>query len=385
MTTDASPQRGPWPGRPRVVELARDAALAARSQIVTTLALAFVLATVCFMVLVTTGQAAASEARVIDQIDSAGTRMIVVSDDGGTAGILATAPAVLSGLSDVTWALGLGAAVDVTNPALPEGHAASRVMVGALPSEVTMVRGRPPRVGEAVAGVAAAATLHLGPGLGRIQGGDGDEASGEGQVEVVGVFEASGPLAFWNDTVLVAVAPQEVVTLRYVYVMADDVTVVERLEQALTTSTPALNPAGVLTEPPSGAIAVRDAVAGHLGAASRQLMAVVMGVGAVVIAVTMLSATAARRRDFGRRRALGATRSALVATLLAQTAVGAVVGIAVGIVAGVATLAATSGSLPSWRFVAGVAGLVFLLTLATATPIAGYAAHRDPLRILRVP
>ena len=61
------------------------------------------------------------------------------------------------------------------------------------------------------------------------------------------------------------------------------------------------------------------------------------------------------------------------------------IGTALGIGAGVMTLAATTGSLPTWQFIAGVAGLAVLLMLVTSTPIATYAAFRDPLRILRVP
>ncbi len=188
-----------------------------------------------------------------------------------------------------------------------------------------------------------------------------------------------------NDTVLIAGSAQDVRTLRYLYVMADDVAAVDRLEAVLATSTPAAEPGALTVETPSGAIALRDVIAGRLGAASRQLMALVMGVGAVIIAVTVLSAVVSRRRDFGRRRALGATRSALVATLLAQISVGALIGVAVGVCAGLAALALTTGSLPTWRFVAGVGGLTVVLALATATPIATYAAYRDPLRILRVP
>lgn len=371
-----------WPGDPRPGELVRDAVAAARAQTAATLTLVLVLATVCFAVLVTTGQAAANEARVIDQIDSVGTRLIAVSDDGGASGILPAAPAVLTGISDVTWALGLGVAVDVTNSALPVERAAARVVVGDLPPEIALVRGRAPRPGEAIAGSGAAAALSLGPGLGRVQA---RESAGAVPVGVVGVFETAGSLAHLNDTVLVAAEPEDVETLRYLYVMADDVTVVDRLEHVLTTSTPALEPGALTVETPQGAIALRDVVAGRLGAASRQLMAVVMGVGAVIIAVTMLSATVTRRRDFGRRRALGATRSTLVATLLAQAAIGAVIGIVLGVGSGLATLAVGTGSLPTWRFVFGTAGLALLVTLATSAPIAVHAAYRDPLRILRVP
>jgi len=359
--------------------LLRDAAGSARAQIAASVTLTLVLATMVFAVLVTTGQAAASEAQIVAQIDSAGTRLIVLSDDGGASGMQPSAPARLAGLSDVSWVIGLGAAVDVTNPALPLGRAASRVLVGVLPPDFVFVQGRPPRPGEAVAGVGAAAALNLGPGLGRVQ------VPGADPVGVVGVFQAAGPLANLNNIVLIATDPADAGQLRYIYVMATDVTVIDRLEYAITTSTPVLNPAALTVETPSGAIAFRDVIAGRLGAASRQLMAVIMAVGAVVIAVTVLAATSSRRREFGRRRALGATRSTLVATLLAQTMIGAIPGILIGVAAGLATLHATTGLLPTWRFTAGVAGLTLLLTLAASTPIATLAAHRDPLRILRVP
>lgn len=381
QTRDARAARS-WPGVPRSAELIRDAAAGARAQLATTLTLVLVLATVSFSILVTTGQAAANEAQVVGQIDSAGTRLIVISDDGGAAGILPSAPSALGRLSDVTWTLGLGAAADVVNPALPASPVGARAMVGELPPGFTLVQGRPPRPGEAIVGIGATDALNLGPGLGRVRAVADSNAD---PVGVVGVFKATGPLANLNDSVLIASTPYDVDTLRYVYVLASDVTVIDRLEGVLTTSTPALNPAALTVETPKGAIALRDVIAGRLGAASRQLMAVVMGVGAVIIAVTVLSAVISRRREFGRRRALGATRSALVATLLAQAAIGAIIGTAVGTGAGVATLAATTGALPTWEFVVGVAGLAVLLTLVTSAPIAAYAAFRDPLRILRVP
>jgi len=370
-----------WPGSPTVGGLLQDAAAGARAQIATTITLMLVLATVCFSILVTTGQAAASEARVIEQIDSAGTRLIALSDDGGSAGILPNAPATIAALSDVTWVVGLGEAVDVTNPLLQSGRAASRAVVGTLPTDFQLVQGRQPQIGEAIAGVNAARALNLGSGLGAVQNQSGQSDP----VGVVGVYSTSGPLEHLNNIVLIATDPNALDSLRFVYVLASDVTTVDRLEDVLRASTPALNLSALTVETPSGAIALRDVIAGRLGAASRQLMAVVMGVGAVIIAVTMLSATMSRRRDFGRRRALGATRSALVAALLAQTSIGAASGILLGTVAGLAVLQATTESLPAWRFTAGVAGLALLLTLLAATPIATHAAHRDPLRILRVP
>lgn len=373
--------RPAWPGAPRPGALIRDAAEGARAQFATTLTLVLVLATVCFSVLVTTGQAAAAEARVVEQIDSIGTRLIAISDDGGQARIDPGAPDLLAGISDVSWVLGLGEAADVTNALLPDARVASRAVVGTLPADLVIVRGRTPRPGEAVAGADAATRLHLGPGLGRVQAADGSRDP----VAVVGTFTADGPLAHLNSVVLIATGADQLTSLRYVYVMASDVTTVGRLQKVLLSSTPAEAPDVLTIEAPSGALALRDVIAGQLGASSRRLMALVMGVGAVIIAVTLLSATASRRRDFGRRRALGATRSALVAGLLIQVGLSALPGVLLGTAAGLVTLQATTGSLPEVRFVLGVVGLTLLLTLVAATPVATHAAHRDPLRILRVP
>lgn len=375
------PEQRLWRGSPRPGELARDALAAARAQLATTVTLAVILATACFAILVTTGQAAASEARVMDHIDSVGTRLIALSDDDGAAGILPDAPAAVARLSDVTWAIGLGQAVDVTNPLLPDARVASRVLVGGLPPEFVIVQGRAPRSGEAVVGVSAAVALHVSSGMGSVQVPDAETDA----VAVVGIFEATGPVEHLNATVLVETDPESLESLRYLYVMASDVTVVDRLGRVLTSGAPALDPSALTVEEPSGAIALRQVVAGQLGTASRQLMALVMGVGAVIIAVAMLSATGSRRRDLGRRRALGATRSALVAAMLMQTGIASIPGILLGTAGGLATLQAATASLPSARFVTGVAGLALLLALVAAAPVVAHAAHRDPLRILRVP
>ncbi len=378
--TTSEPTGGPrWPGVPLIREVVRDALTAARAQLAMTITVGLVLATVCVSILVTTGQTAASQAGIISQVDSTGTRLIALSDDGGKSGMLPIAPQRIAAWSNVSWALGLGTAVDVANPALPVNRAAARTMVGPLPPDLPLVQGRVPRPGEAVVGIDAAGLLNLGPGLGQVK------ATGGEPVGVVGVFTASGPLAHLNDVVLIATDPADTDSLRYIYVMAVDVMDVDRIETALASSTPALNPAAMTIETPAGAIALRQVIAQGLGAAAWNLMALIIGVGAVVVAVTMLMATIHRRPEFGRRRALGATRSALVASLLIQTSVGATGGVLVGTVSGLTALFVTTGSLPTWQFTTGVAGLVFLLSLLASAPVAVAAARRDPLRILRVP
>lgn len=111
------------------------------------------------------------------------------------------------------------------------------------------------------------------------------------------------------------------------------------------------------------------------------MMALVLGVGLVIVSVSTYGAVAGRRRDFGRRRALGASRSAIVVLVLVQTAVVACAGAALGVGVG---LWAT-WSLPSATLVTGVALRAVLVALLGAVPPALIAALRDPVRILRVP
>lgn len=377
---------------PRPIDLLADAVLTAWAQRVATITTVIVLAVVCFVALVTAGQSAASERRIVDQIDSVGTRLITISDDGGSAGIRAEGIAGLAAMSDVSWVIGLGPASDVGNVVMA-GDAAgvtARALIGELPPDLVLVAGRRPAPGDAVVGERAARALGLRDGAGTLAPTEllraaTPTAHDARLVPVVGVVEASGPLANLGDAVLVATTPDEDTQVRFVHVMARDVTVVERLASALATSVPADNPAAVTVDTPAGALALRDVVAGELGASARRLLAVVLGVGAVIVAVTMLGAVAARRRDIGRRRALGATRSAIVVGVLAQTTAAAVVGILLGSASGLLALHRSTGATPAPAFVLGVAGLTVVTALVGAIGPAIAAALRDPMRILRVP
>lgn len=114
-------------------------------------------------------------------------------------------------------------------------------------------------------------------------------------------------------------------------------------------------------------------------------MIVVLGVGLVVVAVTLFGAVSQRRRDFGRRRALGASRSAVVALVLAQTFIAALLGGVVGLATGSFIVWRLVDALPSPSFTAGVLALSMLSALLAAVPPALIAARRDPVQILRVP
>ncbi|MBD9699298.1 hypothetical protein IGS67_07310 [Flavimobilis sp. GY10621] len=372
-----------WPGRPHARHLVRDGVRTALVQRVSSIAGAFIVAIICVVVLATAGRSAANERAILSQVDSVGTRLLTLVDDKGEAGVTADGVLALAGVDAVDEAFGLGSAVDVRSVATPDGGAAARrALVGSLPEDLTLVSGRAPRPGEAVVGVTAARALGLADGLGAVA----LPRSGADETPVVGVVHGTGPLANLDELVLArppaGAAP---VPVRFVYVTARSVGDVPSLTTLLPELVRAENTSSLAVEAPSGAIALRDAISGQLGASSRQMMALVLGVGLVIVSVSTYGAVAGRRRDFGRRRALGASRSAIVVLVLVQTAVVACSGAALGVGVGLWATWSAAGSLPSVSFVTGVGVLAVLVALAGAVPPALAAALRDPVRILRVP
>ncbi len=344
--------------------------------------MAFVVLVVCASALVTTGQAAVAEQQVVARIDGTGARLLTVVDESGSGQIVAAGLPVVGAVDAVEWVLGLGVVTDVRNAAYPtdERAVASRPVYGRLPTELAIVAGRAPEVGEAVAGRAAAAALHLADGVGSVVAADGSST-----VPVVGVVAGTGPLARLDETVLVASEESADAVVRTVYLMARDAADVSTLGAALPDALPAADPAALVVDAPEGTVALQAVVSGDLGASARRTMLLVLGVGLVIVVVTTYSATSSRRRELGRRRALGATRSALVVAVLTQLAVAGVAGALLGVVAGLVVVYRLSGALPPASFVGGVAGLAVLVAVVGGIVPAVLAARRDPLKILRVP
>lgn len=370
------------PGRPGLWALVRDSLAGAVAQPLATMTVAFVVLVVCVSVLVTTGQAAVAEQQVVARIDGTGARLLTVVDESGRAEIVAAGLASLQAIDAVEWVLGLGAVTDVRNAAYltDERAVASRPFYGALPEDLEIVAGRAPVLGEAVVGSDAADALHLADGIGTVVTVDGTSS-----LPVVGVVEGAGPLARLDGTVLVASGPAPGAAVRTVYVMARDATQVSALGLALTEVVAAVDPAALAVDAPEGAVALQAVVTGDLGAGARRTMLLVLGIGLVVVVVTTYGSTTARRRELGRRRALGATRSALVLVVLTQVAVAGATGALVGVASGMVVVHRLTGDLPPGAFVAGVAGLAVLVAILGGLVPAVAAARRDPLKILRVP
>lgn len=130
---------------------------------------------------------------------------------------------------------------------------------------------------------------------------------------------------------------------------------------------------------------LRGLIQSQLGASSRSLVLALLAVTTVLVAVILYGLVMMRRKDFGRRRALGATRGYVVALLVAQTALLALVGVTVGLLTSTATSLAVRNALPGAEFTLAVSILAIAAAIVAALIPAVAASRREPIRELRVP
>ena len=105
----------------------------------------------------------------------------------------------------------------------------------------------------------------------------------------------------------------------------------------------------------------------------------VVGVGALLVAGVVLADVLIRSRDLGRRRTLGITRLDLVLLVCARTGIAA----GAGVVLGCGLTAVVLWDHLSPAGVVGATAVTTTTAVLAAVPPAVFAAHRDPVRVLR--
>lgn len=362
------------------MRLLAEAARVARAQPVSSTVTILIVGAVCAVILSTTGQTVQAERAVLARIDEAGTRSIVVTDLDGRAGLRPDAVRRIEALSGVEWVLGLGPASDVRAAGVLGGEpAAARKVYGEIPTVVS-TSGWTGARGTLLVGVEAQQTLGLRVPAAGVEAADGASWA------VVGWFDASDPLAFLDRSLLQAADPAEVEpVVRSIHVLADSPEQVGAVADAVLAVIDPLEPGSVGVETSEALAQIRAAVQGELGTFGRRVVLMVLGAGLVLVGLNMYGTVTTRRRDFGRRRALGASRGAIVALVTYQTGITGLVGATIGTLVGALVVWRLSGMLPDTTFAVAVAAQAVLAAIAAALPPAVVAARRDPVKVLRVP
>lgn len=362
----------------RPSKLLVEAARNARAHAGTTIVLALVAAAMMLATLLTAGRAAATEAEIVSSVDGAGSRLIEVTITEPSPGLNSSAISRVRDLDNVEWVLALGPARDVRSVQLESRiNVAARTLLTDLPPGVNVTAGREPGPGEAIVTTAAQKRLQLEYPVGAI-------ADGSRTYSVVGGFEAVGLIDTLGRLVLTGTTPEVPEQATLIYVLADDANNVEGVVNAFraVADVPAEY---IVVKTSDTLIELGNVVNGSIGELSRQLAAGAIIAGVVLVALTMTLALTSRRRDFGRRRALGATRSALVAVILLEVGLPVIIGAITGLGIMAGLVIGLEAAIPPPSFIAAAFGLTCVAGLLAAIPPTMWAARQDPLKILRVP
>ena len=246
---------------------------------------------------------------------------------------------------------------------------------GDLEDAVVLEEGRWPRAGEALVAADAAAFFGFAQPVGAVR----DVRTGE-SISVVGSYRPKAP--FDDLTGVIVYAPQQ--DARELRVVLADIGAAARVQDAVLGL---LGDMGANQTSVSSPVKVADlhtSIVGTLDRFGTGLLALVLAMGAVLVAAVVAADTAMASVEWGRRRALGASRTQLVILATMRVGFAAVAGAALGVWCAWAVAVVQHWSVVP-RFAGAVATLAVLVALASALPPAIRAAWRDPVSVLRTP
>lgn len=336
---------------------------------------------VVLAVMLTTGRSAGAGQEVLESLDAAGSRSIAIRAEAG-AGIGADVLDRVANIQGVAWAGAFSPAVDSVNASVRDGI---RVPLRAVYSDNLEALGIP--IPSSLPGeLAYASTRALDDlGLPDIAGAVTVPRSGE-SFAVAGQLEVPDFLAPYEPLLLVpgaGASGEDPVGLILVTAAHPDLVV--PVSEAVLSVLGADDPSAVTVQTSEAVAQLRSIIQGQLGGSSHSLILAILALTATLLAILLHALVLMRRRDFGRRRALGATRGLIVGLVIAQTGMLAVAGIFLGWSVSVVVLGIGGDPLPGAPFTAAIGILALGTALAASVGPAIAASRRDPIRELRVP
>ena len=359
--------------------LVREALSAARSSPVPSGLVLLVVAAMCFAAVATVGRQAAVEAAVAAELAGPASRTLTVTDTSGSGSLTGPVVQTLTGLDDAQAVIGRERPVDAVNGAIGPGSTPVAVVGvhGTIGAAIEVTRGRLPAPGEVVVPESLLDPLRLTDPAGYLQATDGT------QWAIVGQFRPREPFSDLGRVALARPVTGAPTTVQQIRVVADSLPSVTAARDASLAIIDA-TPTQVQVAAPTALSATNEAVTGQLAGLGRSLLLLILGVGSFFVAVVVLADVLIRRRDLGRRRTLGISRSDLIGLVTLRTTIPAVVGAGLG-GAGAYVLVSRQVGVVPLDFALAVACLATLTAAVACLPPATYAATRDPVAVMRTP
>lgn len=350
-----------------------------RRPLVPTLVALVVVFTGTLAIFATTGQSMASQQRTLERLNSPEGRLVTISDGSGAAGLRPSSVDALVTLDGVEWVVGVSSVTDVTNGADRVGEVVpSRRFYGSWPPAVALRTTRDPVPGDAVVPERLRIALSMEEPVGSLRGRHTNAI-------VVGSFRAQAPLTTLEDEVLIVGNIDDDAPLLHLHLSVDDVVRLPDVTQVALDTVHAQAP-GALTMSTSDELAVLTSdITTELAVQARWTLAGLLSAVTVLVAALQYGRVASLSRDIGRRRALGASRSLIVAQVLTNALLTGLLGALLGASVGVGLILGLVGAPPGLDFTVAVVALITLAAVAAAVLPGVRAARLDPVRILRVP
>lgn len=338
----------------------------------------------CAGVLLTVGESVAAEGRVLARIDEAGTRSLIIR--GPESEPLSPALVrVLQGTREVEQVAAFGPIRDAYPRAVGGGPA---IGVRATYGDLADTIGRLPVLpGAGDVGVASPDTARAAgftAGVGALTRFDGVT------VQVVRPFDLPDHLAFLDPVVLLpaSVADGEGAAeagLTLIVIVARTPSDVRGVEALVRNALGADGSSEASVETSQSLAEVRASVSGELSGFRRQVVLGSLVGGMGLVGLSVFATTVRRRRDFGRQRALGATRRLVLLLVLLQVGLPATLGGLVGIGVSYVVNSALGRSSAPPVYALSLLVAVVAASLVSALVPAFVASRRDPLAELRIP
>ncbi|QKJ21217.1 lipoprotein ABC transporter permease [Microbacterium hominis] len=331
-------------------------------------------------VMLTTGRTVGAEQRVLGSIDTAGTRSITIRAEQ-SAGVTSDAVDRIAHIDGVEWAAGFSAAVDATNTLIPDGtRVPARFAYGPHLDRLDIPREIPLEGTAAYVSPLAAAELGMVDTAGAITLLGGPEYAVVGALDIPDFLTGLQPVLLIPQPDPIGTEP-----VALIMVIAERPDLVAPVSDAVLSVLGADDFTKVTVQTSETLAHLRALIQGQLGGFSRGLVLAVLALTGALVAILLTGLVLMRRKDYGRRRALGATRGLIVALLLTQTGLLATLGVALGAATSTAALLMLGDPLPGAAFTASLGVLALATALLAALIPAITASRREPIRELRVP
>lgn len=360
--------------------LIREAASSARSQPVASTITILMVVGMILTVMLTTGRTVGAEQHVLESIDSAGTRSITVRADA-SSGVTSAVLDRIDGIEGIEWAAGFSSATDSTNTAIPDGiRVPVRRAYGDHLARLGIPQNSPVSDEQAWASDTALEQLGMPDDTGIITLTTGLTAGVGGRIDIPDFLQEFEPVVLIPQR---DISGEEPIAL--LVVIAESPELVAPVSDAVLSVLAPQDPTKVTVQTSEALAQLRGLIEGQLGSFSRELVIALLTLTGLLVAALLSGLVMMRRKDFGRRRALGATRPLIIGLILAQTGILAFTGIIIGTTASAVTLIATGDPWPGLAFTMALGTLTLATTLVAALIPAIIASRREPIRELRVP